>query len=300
MVKTKDNKEKSRKIKKSGEDYLVDIIAYAFVTILAVTIILPFLQVITISVSPSSVVNAYGFHLYPKQFDFSGYKRIVSDKLFWHSYLITILRTVIGTSLAVFCTAVMAYPLSIQKLPYRSGIMKFIVFTMYFSGGLIPTYLLIRGIGLYNNFLVYIIPSIISAYNLIIIRNYYMSVPRSLEESAEIDGATGMQVLIKIMIPLSKPVLATVALWVAVGHWNSWQDNMIYVTNKKLFVSQYVLQMILKSGQTQDMEMTTDVVVHTETMKMAALVLTMIPIVCVYPFVQKYFVKGIMMGSLKG
>lgn len=298
------NKAKSlkvkHKIKKTHEDYLVDTIAILFVTLLAISIILPFMQVITISVSPSSVVNSYGFHLFPTKFDYSGYKRIMSDRLFWNSYMITILRTLIGTSLSLFFTAWMAYPLSVKHLPYRSAFMKFIVFTMYFSGGLIPTYLLIKGIGLYNHFLVYIIPSIISAYNLIIIRNYYMSIPPSLEESARIDGASSMRVLLKIMIPLSKPVLATVALWVAVGHWNSWQDNMIYVTNKRIFVSQYVLQMILKSGQTQDMEMTTDVVVHTETMKMAALVLTMVPIVCIYPFVQKYFVKGIMIGSLKG
>ncbi len=288
------------KIKKNTEDWVIDIISYFVVILLAITIILPFLQVITISVSPSRVVNSFGFHLYPKEFDFSGYKTILQAPSFWKSYGNTVLRTVIGTSLSILITAMTAYPLSHVHLPYRRGIMKFIVFTMYFSGGMIPFYLLIKAIGLYNNFLVYIIPGMLSAYNLIIVRNYYMNIPDTLEESARIDGAGNWRILFQIMMPLSKPVLATVSLWVAVYHWNAWTDNMLYVTKKELFVVQYVLQTILKSGKTQDMEMTTDVVVHTETMKMAALILTLIPIVCVYPFIQKYFVKGIMVGSVKG
>ena len=178
--------------------------------------------------------------------------------------------------------------------------MMFVVFTMYFSGGMIPKYLLIKNLHLTNNFLVYILPDLITGFALIITRNFFMSIPPALEESAKIDGATNLQVLFQIYLPISTPVLATVSLWYSVRHWNAWMDNMLYVTKSGLYVLQYVIQTILTNGKTADMEMVTDVIVHTETMKMAALILSLIPIVCTYPFLQKYFVKGMMVGSVKG
>ena len=178
--------------------------------------------------------------------------------------------------------------------------MMFVVFTMYFSGGMIPKYLLIKNLHLTNNFLVYILPCLITGFALIITRNFFMSLPPALEESAKIDGATNIQVLLKVYLPLSTPVMATISLWYCVHHWNAWMDNMLYVTKNSLYVLQYVIQTILANGQTADMEMMSDVIVHTETMKMAALVLSLIPIVCTYPFLQKYFVKGMMVGSVKG
>lgn len=286
--------------KRSREDWLVDGIAYGFVIILMISIILPFMQVITISMSPSSVVNTTGFHLIPTKFDFSGYSKIMSDGNFWHSYLNTILRTVIGTATGVLVTVMTAYPLAKLNLPYRKGLMLFVVFTMYFSGGTIPKYLLIKNLHLTNNFLVYILPCLITGFALIVTRNFFMGIPQELEESAKIDGATNMQVLFKIFLPLSTPVLATIGLWYCVQHWNAWMDNMLYVTKSSMYVLQYVIHTILSNGQTADMEMTTDVIVHTETMKMAALVLSLIPIVCTYPFLQKYFVKGMIVGSVKG
>ena len=288
------------KAKRTGEDWLVDIISYGLVIILLVSIVLPFMQVITISMSPANVVNRTGFHLFPTQFDFEGYKKIATNDNFWHSYLITILRAVVGTVSCVLVTVMTAYPLAKANLPYRRVIMMFIVFTMYFSGGMIPKYLLIKELGLRNNFLVYILPCLITGFALIITRNFFMSLPAELEESAKIDGATNFRVLFSIFLPLSLPVVATISLWYCVAHWNSWMDNMLYVTEKSLYVLQYVLQTILISGQTIDMEQAVDVVVHTETMKMAALVLSLIPIVCTYPFLQKYFVKGMMVGSVKG
>lgn len=289
-----------KKRKRSREDWLVDGLAYGFALILMISIILPFMQVITISMSPASVVNKTGFHLIPKQFDFSGYLEIASDENFWHSYVNTILRAVIGTTAGVFVTVMTAYPLAKTNLPYRRGLMMFIVFTMYFSGGTIPKYLLIKDLHLTNNFLVYIFPCLITGFALIITRNFFMGLPQELEESAKIDGASNMQVLFKIYLPLSTPVLATVSLWYCVQHWNSWMDNMLYVTKSSLYVLQYVIQTILVNGKTADMEMVTDVIVHTETMKMASLVLSLIPIVCTYPFLQKYFVKGMIVGSVKG
>lgn len=286
--------------KRTAEDWLVDILAYSFVTVLVISIVLPFMQVITISMSPASVVNKTDFHLFPTQFDFDGYKKIATDSNFWHSYLVTIARTVIGTVACVLVTVLTAYPLARADLPYRRFLMMFVVFTMYFSGGMIPKYLLIKELGLRNNFLVYILPCLVTGFALIITRNFFMSLPPALEESAKIDGASNFRVLFSIFLPLSLPVVATISLWYSVSHWNAWMDNMLYVTDKNLYVLQYVLQVILSSGQTADMEQMTDVIIHTETMKMAALILSLIPIVCTYPFLQKYFVKGMMVGSVKG
>ncbi|MDO5416352.1 MAG: carbohydrate ABC transporter permease [Lachnospiraceae bacterium] len=289
-----------RRKKRTAEDWLVDIISYGLCGLLVVTILLPFMQVITISMSPAAVVNRNGFHLIPTQFDFSGYKQIATDPDFWRSYLVTILRTVLGTASGVLITMLTAYPLAKTNLPYRRGIMMFVVFTMYFSGGMIPKYLLIKTLGLTNNFLVYILPCLITGFALIITRNFFMGIPSALEESAKIDGATNLQVLFKVYLPLSAPVVATISLWYCVQHWNSWMDNMLYVTNRAMYVLQFVLQTILANGQMSDMEALDAVVIHTETMKMAALVLSLIPIVCTYPYLQKYFVKGMVVGSVKG
>lgn len=291
---------RKRRKRKSSEDWLVDSISYGFAFLLILSILLPFMQVVTISMSPSSVVNETGFHIFPTKFDFSGYQQIATDPNFWFSYLNTIIRTVLGTACGVLVTMLTAYPLAKTTLPYRKGLMMFVVFTMYFSGGMIPRYLLIKNLGLTNNFLVYILPCLITGFALIITRNFFMSIPEALEESAKIDGATNLQVLFKIYLPLSTPVMATISLWYCVQHWNAWMDNMLYVTKKSLYVLQYVLQTILSNGQTADMESMADVLIHTETMKMAALVLSLIPIVCTYPFLQKYFVKGMIVGSVKG
>lgn len=294
------NIQQKRHKKRSAEDWLVDGIAYGFAFILMVSICLPFMQVITISMSPASVVNANGFHLIPTKFDFSGYIEIASDENFWHSYVVTIIRTVVGTAVGVMVTMLTAYPLAKTNLPYRRGLMMFVVFTMYFSGGMIPKYLLIKQLGLTNHFLVYILPCLITGFALIITRNFFMGLPAALEESAKIDGASNMTILFKIYLPLSTPVVATISLWYCVQHWNSWMDNMLYVTKNSLYVLQYVLQTILKNGQTASMEAVSEVIVHTETMKMAALILALLPIVCTYPFLQKYFVKGMIVGSVKG
>lgn len=288
-----------KKIKRTKEDWVIDLIAYGLSAFLALAIILPFLQVITVSMSPARVVNSNGFHLIPTEFDFSGYSKIMSDRNFWRSYMNTVIRAVAGTFLCVVITVLTAYPISKTRLPHRKGLMMFIVFTMYFSGGMIPKYLLIKNLGLLNNFLVYLLPGLVSGFALIITRNFFMTIPGAIEESAKIDGASDYRILFQLYFPLSTPVVATISLWYCVQHWNSWMDNMLYVSKNSLYVLQYLLQTILQSGQTPDMETSIDVVVHTETMKMAALILSLIPIVCLYPFLQKYFIKGMIVGSVK-
>lgn len=288
------------KIKRRLSDRIVDVVIYSMLGLLTLITIVPFLQVITISVSPSEVVMQYGMHLFPTKFDFSGYKKVFDYDLIWRSYYNTIVRTLLGTSLSLILTILGAYPLSKKYLPNRNFWTGFIVFTMYFSGGLVPSYILVNNLGLRDTLGALIIPGAISAYNLIIMRNFFMSIPESIEESARIDGANDIYILFKIIIPLSLPIIATISLWYGVGHWNAWFDNMIYMTTQTKFVLQYVLRTILLEGSTADIGSDQSIVVNSDTMKMATLVVATLPIICIYPFLQKYFVKGVMVGSLKG
>jgi len=172
---------------------------------------------------------------------------------------------------------------------------------MYFSGGLIPSYLLVRNLGLYNTIWALVLPGAISTWNMLIVRNFFMALPLELEESARIDGASELTILLRIILPLSTPVMATIGLMTAVGHWNAWFDVMIYIPEMNKWTLQYFLRRLLITGTTQDLEALADTVfVNPESMKMATLMVTIIPIICIYPFAQKYFVKGIMIGSLKG
>lgn len=287
---------------KSKKDMMFDVVVYIFLTLCCVVTIIPFIQAITISLSPASEVNKYGLHLFPTALNFEGYTKVLQHSQIWISYKNTFVRTILGTFLAVALTVLAAYPLAKKDLPHRTFWTGFIVFTMYFSGGLIPRYLLVNSLGLINTMSALVLPSMVSAFTLIVTRNFFMTIPESLEESARIDGANDLYILYKIIIPISKPIIATITLWYGVWHWNQWFDCMIYIQDKEKFVLQYVLRQIVLEGQMSNSEMAiTDVmVVNTETMKMATLVIATLPIICVYPFLQKYFVKGVMIGSLKG
>ena len=268
--------------------------------LVALVTIIPFLQVVTISMSPPEVAASYGLHLFPTKIDMEGYRSIFKYKLLWSSYYNTIVRTALGTGLSMVLYIVGAYPLSKRYLPNRRFWMFFVIFTMYFSGGMIPSYLLINNwLKLSNTLWALILPPAMSAYNLIIVRNFFESIPDSLEESARIDGARETTVLFRIVVPLSKPVLATVALWCMVSHWNAWYDCMLYIRDDAKYVLQYTLQRILLDGQVQDLD-NIGAKVNTETMKMASIVVSILPIMVVYPFVQKYFTKGVMIGAVKG
>lgn len=289
------------RIKRTVEDVLIDTFVYTVLIVLSIATLLPFLQAITISVSPSSVVSSFGFHIIPTQFDFEGYKRILEYSLIWDAYRNTIIRTVSATTLSVFLYIIGAYPLSKSYLPNRKLWTLIIIFTMYFSGGLIPSYLLIKGLGLYNSFGALILPAAVNTFTLIIVRNFFMTIPQEIEESAQMDGANEIYILFKIILPVSLPIIATAALWSAVANWNAWFDCMIYIRDQKKFVLQYVLRQILLEGQSVDvMGESQNVYVNSETMKMATLVVATLPIICTYPFLQKYFVKGMLIGSVKG
>lgn len=290
----------TKKRRASISSRVFDVIVYTLLVLVALVTIIPFLQVVTISMSPPEVVASYGLHLFPTKIDMEGYRSIFKYKLLRSSYYNTIVRTALGTGLSMVLYIVGAYPLSKRYLPNRRFWMFFVIFTMYFSGGMIPSYLLINNwLKLSNTLWALILPPAMSAYNLIIVRNFFESIPDSLEESARIDGARETTVLFKIVVPLSKPVLATVALWCMVSHWNAWYDCMLYIRDDAKYVLQYTLQRILLDGQVQDLD-NIGAKVNTETMKMASIVVSILPIMVVYPFVQKYFTKGVMIGAVKG
>ena len=289
-----------KKRRKPVSSRIFDIVVYILLFLVAMVTIVPFLQVVTISLSPPEVVASYGLHLIPTKIDLEGYRSIFKYKLLWTSYRNTIVRTLFGTALSMFLYVIAAYPLSKKYLPNRRFWIFFIIFTMYFSGGMIPNYLLINNwLKLSNTIWALILPPAMSAYNLIIVRNFFESIPDSLEESARIDGARETTVLFKIVVPLSMPVLATVSLWCIVGHWNAWYDCMLYIRDDTKYVLQYTLQRILLDGQVQDLDHI-GTKVNTETMKMASIVVSILPIMIIYPFVQKYFTKGVMFGAVKG
>ena len=226
--------------------------------------------------------------------------------VFGNSGLVTSFLLSVGVVLAhvvlhIIVTMLAAYPLSKRDLRGRTGILLFITFTMLFSGGLIPFYLLIRDIGLRDNILVYILPGVASGYNVIIAKNFVQSIPDSLTEAAKIDGAGEFTTLVRIVFPLSMPIIATVALWAGVGKWNDWMTGMLYVTDPDMRMIQNFLRSILISASsTGQGGVDSDVMSMAEGVKMAAVVASIIPILLVYPFLQKYFVKGVLLGSVKG
>lgn len=287
--------------RQSAGDRIISGMIYAMLGLLSLCTIIPFLQVITISMSPSEVINRYGLHLIPTQFDFSGYEKVFQYQLIWQAYGNTIVRTALGTGISVLLYILGAYPLSKSYLPNRKFWTMMIIFTMYFNGGLVPSYILVsRTLHLQDTIWALVLPPAMSAFTLIVVRNFFMSIPKELEESAKIDGANDLIVLFRIIVPLSKPVLATITLWSLVYHWNSWFDCMLYISSESKYVLQYVLRLILLQGQTQDIQVVSGTYVNTDSMKMATLLVATLPIICTYPFLQKYFVKGVLIGSVKG
>lgn len=272
--------------------------------VLAFTTLYPFLYVLTLSFSTQAEAMRGGFHLYPRAVTLTAYRMVFANPDILTGYMNTVFRTVVGTLLSVTLCCMCAFPLSRRNLPHRGMFTFLLVFTMLFGGGLVPTYLLIRNLGLLNNIWVYVLPGAVQAFNVIIIKNFFQSIPESLHESAVIDGAGSWRVLFQIYMPLSKPVLATVSLWTAVTHWNSWFDGLIYITDDKKQILQIFLRRIVVESNTMLIEqglVNPDITSFTpETLKAATIIVTIVPILLLYPFLQKYFVKGIMLGGVKG
>mgnify|MGYP005834590301 CR=1 FL=1 len=286
---------------------LFDMVNYFVLIVIGIVTIYPFLNVLAVSLNDSTDTIRGGIHIWPRMFTLRNYHEVVRYDNLITAFKNSVLRTVLGTLISVFCSAMLAYSLSRTDFIARKLFSKYFAITMYMSGGLIPTYMLIRNLHLTNTFIVYILPGIISVWNVFVIRSYIDGLPYSLQESAKLDGANDFYIFFKIVMPLCVPVLATVSLFVAVGHWNSWFDTYIYNGSKeKLTTLQFELMKILSNTQDsvsaeelQNMSKDKVETVSPESIKMAITIVTTLPILCVYPFIQRYFIKGVTLGAVK-
>lgn len=284
-------------------------IIYVLLAVMAFVAFYPFWNAAVISLNNGTDTMRGGITFWPREFTLENYRVVFEDSRLINGFVISILRTLIGTVLSIAATAIFAYGMSKTELIGRKGYMIFCIVTMYFSGGLIPTFLLIRSLDLFNTFWVMVIPGLISVWNMIIFRTFFKSIPAGLEESARIDGCSNWGVLFRIVLPLSGPVIATLSLFTAVYHWNDWFTPSIYISNADLLPIQTKLQQILNSNimseQMAQMDsaaqgrMSRMKAVTSKSLSMATMMVATIPILCVYPFLQKYFVKGVLVGSLK-
>jgi len=284
---------------------LFDTFNYAAMFLLIVVMIYPLMNVISLSLSHADFIALGEVSWFPKGFNLKGYEIIFDKPLLYISYKNTVLYAAVGTFLTLLLTSLMAYPLTIAKFQVKRFVTLFLAVTMFFSGGMIPTYLLMKNLHMLNTFWVMVVPGCISAYNVIIFRTFFQNIPSELRESAYMDGASDLTVLFRIYLPLSKALLATFALFTIVGHWNEWFSALIYLRDENKYPLQMFLRSVIFSQQgTGQGEKIANMIqtrqVNPKNIQMAAIVITMAPILCIYPFVQKYFVKGVMVGSIKG
>jgi len=291
------------RIQSSVNERVAEVLIHLVIALLALSCILPFIHIIAKSLSSDAAVASQLVALWPVEFNFKAYRSVLGDKSMITSFWLTVKVTVLFTILGMFLTICAAYPLTRKRLKGRGILSFFFLFTMYFGGGIIPDYLLMNNLKLLNKPAVLILPLAFSAYNMILLKtSIAASVPDSLEESAFLDGAGDLRILWSIVLPLSKPILATLCLFYAVGRWNTYQDSVFYITKQPLYMLQHKLNLLIStaSASLNSSEAHMDTVTNPEVIKAACIMFATLPIVCVYPFVQKYFVKGVMIGAVKG
>ena len=300
--------------KKTRRDIVIDSVLYLLLVLLCFSMLYPFWNSVVLSFNDGVDAIRGGITFWPREFTLANYEFVLQDRRLARAYGNTVFRTVVGTLMGIVLTSQLAYGLSKRNLLGRKQYMWIAVFTMYFGGGLIPFYLLIRGLGLLNNRLVYLFvvgagPALVSVFHMIIFRSFFLGVPDSLEDSARIDGAGYYTVYYRIVVPVSTPVFATLILFQAVNHWNSWFDGAIFMTDPNKVPLQTLLRQIINSNAMEELmgelqgtaaEALAMSSVTTRTLSMATMVFATLPILFVYPFVQRFFVHGLMIGSLKG
>lgn len=296
-------------IKKSADDMILNLVVYTIVAVVFVTTLYPFLYSIILSFNEGSDAVRGGIYFWPRKFTLENYKVVMSIDYIYSAMFITVARTVIGTLATLFFTGLFAFSISHKKLMFKNFYVVVMIITLYFSGGLVPYYMLLKQLGLTNNFLVYIIPNLLAVFNSIIMISFFKEIPDSIEEAAHIDGAGDLSIFFKIIVPISMPLFATMALYSGVWHWNAWSDSAFFITKKSLKTMSYVLISLInqteaaarvkESGAMGTMNINQSSYTA-ETLRPAAMMTVVIPIICVYPFLQKYFMKGIMIGSVKG
>ncbi|MGM0879787.1 MAG: carbohydrate ABC transporter permease [Bacillota bacterium] len=292
-------------VQKNFGDKVFDIFIYVFMAIVAIVTLYPFLNVLAISFNDSVDTVRGGLTIYPREFTMKNYETIFGFEGLATGFKNSVIRTVVGTAIGVVAASMMAYTLSRPDFQARRWMSVLFALTMYFSGGLIPGFLLMKSLGLIGTFSVYIIPALLSVWNVFVIRSYIDGLPYALQESAKIDGANDWTIFWKVILPLCQPVLATIALFIAVGHWNSWFDTYLFNNRSPENTTlQYELMKVLLSTQTgsnyrDPNAQQSMAAVSPESIKMAITIVVTVPILLVYPFLQKYFVKGMTLGAVK-
>ncbi|HIT84431.1 MAG TPA: carbohydrate ABC transporter permease [Candidatus Ornithomonoglobus intestinigallinarum] len=287
--------------RKTLGDWIGEIIIYLVLTILAVVMVIPFIYVIAASFAPESEIQSRPIFLVPENPTLSAYEDVFSGSTgtrVIQSLAVSVGVTLCGTLINLFFTLTMAYGLSRTNLIGKKALLNMVLFTMVVNGGMIPTFLLVKNLGMYDTFSALILPGAISAYNMLIVRNFFIELPNELEEAASIDGCSDIGIFIKIALPLSMPVIATFGLFYAVGHWNNYFGALLYLEDQAKYPFQLVLRNIVM--QTADTSANADQELPEDTLKMAVIVIGTVPILCVYPFLQKHFAAGVMVGAVKG
>ncbi|MFE6797675.1 carbohydrate ABC transporter permease [Paenibacillus chitinolyticus] len=285
------------KIKTSLGSRVFDTLNIILMLLLVVVMIYPMVYVFSASISNNALVASGEVLLFPKQVTLVAYERLVTNPDLWISYWNTIRYTVLHVALTLIVTAAMAYPLSKKWLPGRRIILLLAAFTLLFSGGMIPTFMVVQKLGMLDTIWAIVLPSLISTWYLFIMRTFFEALPEELEDAATIDGCSSFQVLLRIVLPLSMPVMATIGLFTAVNQWNAFFDALIYLNDRSMYPLQIMLRNILIAGTSVQGEGDLN---HLETLKYAMIMIATLPILCVYPFIQKYFVQGSMIGGIKG
>lgn len=294
---------KSNHIRRSLGDRAFNWANAIILFVLAFIMLYPFWDMAVMSISPLAFANKSGLKLWPMGgVTWEAYRQVFATTTVLTAYKNTIIRTLVGTSISIVLYFCAAYPLGKKELPFRRTLSLYFLIPMFFTGGMVPEFLTYKEIGIYNTIWALILPALMTTYNLLIVRNFVAGLPDSLEESARVDGASFTVILFQIIIPLSMPVLATVALWVAVAHWNAWYDATVYVRSKDLIVLQKYLRDLLitaKEAANGD-SVSGGEAMATRSVEAATTLVAIGPILITYPFIQRYFVKGVMVGSVKG
>lgn len=288
-------------IKRSTGEIVFEMFNYIFLAVVSAAMIFPILHVAAQSLSSDLAISGGDVGLWPVEFTLSNYAIVLNDTSVWRSFMISVFVTVVGTGINLIATASLAYPLSRNEYRGRKVILMLVLITFIFSAPLIPNYLLIKSLNMLDTVWALIIPGAISAYNLFIMRSFFMNLPNEIIDSARIDGCGELRIISSIVLPLSKPVMATMGLFYAVAHWNSYSSALYYINSRKLFPLQVRLREIVITDQMGEMDTTFENLANMspEGIKMATIVIATLPIILVYPFLQKYFIKGMLIGSIK-
>jgi putative aldouronate transport system permease protein len=290
-------------LKRKQRTNIVDLVIIVFIIAVSITCLVPFLYMIALSLSSNNAIVSQKVTLWPVEFTLETYKTILSDAEMIYTLGYSIVLTIVYTLICMFLTICAAYPLTKKRLKGRSFFLTVLVITMYFSGGLIPSYMLVKNLCMMNSIWSLILPGAMSVFNLIILKTFFSSLPESLEESASIDGCNELGILVRIVLPLSLPSIATLSLFYAVDRWNGFQDALFYITDKNLYPMQLKLYQIITANQqldTQQGEGSVGAYIVPESLKAASVMFATVPILVVYPKLQKYFVEGVMTGAIKG